>query len=369
MEPVADATADAPESMAIGVRVGVDGFYQQVEAYCQTQQANLADLQAQVLLQSQTQARNLAQQERLPEQLLTELEALIEAQEQQLRLFQSRRDREQQSQKTRQLFTDKKIEALTHSLAQTEERLAELEAQALAARTWAISLNGQRQAAQTNVLELQAQLNQRRSHRQALQAELDERQQSLDQQRRLTESQTTVITALQRDLATAHRTIESLEKQILQGLRQQSGLSQLRQESELRKQRDGQQQQAQSDEHIAYQTTIADQAGLLRQTEAEVQEWRRRSLAYQHQLQNIRDWLERYSSEAADPEAAAQAPALPPALLELILAPTPEPFVAATDQPQPEHTLEQTLDRKPLEKHKKPLHLNKDVLELPRLPQ
>lgn len=267
------------------------------------------------------------------------------------------------------MFTDKKIEALTHSLAQTEERLAELEAQALAARTWAISLNGQRQAAQTNVLELQAQLNQRRSHRQALQAELDERQQSLDQQRRLTESQTTVITALQRDLATAHRTIESLEKQILQGLRQQSGLSQLRQESELRKQRDGQQQQAQSDEHIAYQTTIADQAGLLRQTEAEVQEWRRRSLAYQHQLQNIRDWLERYSSEAADPEAAAQAPALPPALLELILAPTPEPFVAATDQPQPEHTLEQTLDRKPLEKHKKPLHLNKDVLELPRLPQ
>lgn len=109
MEPVADATADAPESMAIGVRVGVDGFYQQVEAYCQTQQANLADLQAQVLLQSQTQARNLAQQERLPEQLLTELEALIEAQEQQLRLFQSRRDREQQSQKLGNCLQTKRL--------------------------------------------------------------------------------------------------------------------------------------------------------------------------------------------------------------------------------------------------------------------
>lgn len=272
--------------------------------HLQTQRESWAALQAEVELLKQHQGQELhSQQGHGSHALWSELEALLEAQAQQLRLLQSQRQQTRQTQDSDRLVLEKQIETLQAALERAEQRIREVEAQSLESRTWAISVNVQRQIAQEHMIQLQATLNERRSQLKALTAELEDRQESLATQRRLAESQTTVIMALQRDLSTAHRTLEALEKQLLNGSRQQAGIIQLRRESELQRRSEQSRQRLLEEERAAHQETIAQQAEQIRRLEAQIQEWRQRSLVHQHQLQNVKDWMEQWGDNHDLPDA------------------------------------------------------------------
>ncbi len=287
-----------------------------ITQHLQAQRETWASLKAEVLFLQQNQDQMLHRSGHGSAELLSELEALLEAQTQQLRLLQSQRQQTRQTQDVDRLLLEKQVETLQAALEKAEERIAEVEAQSLDSRTWAISVNVQRQIAQEHMIQLQATLNERRSQLKALTAELEERQDSLTTQRRLAESQTTVITALQRDLSTAHRTLEALEQQLLNGSRQQAGIIQLRRESELQRRSEQSQQRVLEAERAAHQETIAQQAEQIRRLEAQTQEWRQRCLAHQHQLQNLKDWMEQWGANHD----------LPDSLQALLAEPMPESF-------------------------------------------
>lgn len=327
-------------------------FLHRVEASLQTQKNALTTLEFELERAELRRAQQQEQRDRQSAGLLSELEAQIEAELQQVRLLQAAHGRQQQFRQDEQSTLQAQIERLKTELHDQETRLRQQEAEALKSRTWAISLNLQRQTAQQTAQQLRSVIEQKRSQLQAQAETVAAQTAALEEQQALSLAQTKLVTDLRRDLATAHRTIEALEQQVMHRSRQQMGVVQLRQESALIHRQEEEQRRALEEQLRQNQSQLLAQAEELRQLGQSVQDWRRRSLAYQHHLQNIRDWVEQHSEIA-----------LPAALAELMGAPIPELFPNAHRRTNGANPIEEKVTS-----ISSKANSDTDTLDLPRFP-
>ncbi len=333
-----------------------------VTAFLMQQQIDLAQVHTQVELLEQARSHQQSRQKQHQGETFSDLEAIATSQIQQVRLLQSQIARDRLERRSQRRIVDNQVAALQATLAEKDAQILALEAQAFEARTLAVSLNAQRQAAQETIEQLQDALNRRRTELAEITAERETWQTSLEEQQTLATAQTKTLTALQRELAIAQTTIEALESQILHKNRQSLGLQQLRYESELQRGQEQQRYQQIDVQLREYQTQILQQIEQLRSLETQVQDWRTRSLMSEHQLQNIRDWV--------DQMAKHQPQALPAALRELLdpLDPLPvshRPRLDPSNSPEQNQSQSQSQSQPPsqLSPHHsptphKPLHLD-----------
>ncbi|NJO39311.1 MAG: hypothetical protein HC769_00110 [Cyanobacteria bacterium CRU_2_1] len=254
-------------------------------------------LESQIL---ETQQRDQAVQE-----LMATIETLTQAQQQEierLRLRLTQDQREAQSQRNR---SEKQIQDLQTTLEIRQQRISELEAETLAARSLTASFQGQLEIAQQQVKELSTTLRHHQASWAQLEAQLEQTQVASKVRQNLaqnlaaspTRSQTppepgATLAAVHQDLIRTQRQVKNLEQQLMQQMMSQTQWQQSH--YQLEEERDRlqarittlEQQSSEMQEQILHQAQQASEY------ETAVQYWKDHCTMSQRQMAQLKEWVE-----------------------------------------------------------------------------
>lgn len=261
---------------------------------------NQLNQQRQILISQSSEAREY---DEAVQGVLGETEQLVEYQQVELEHLKVRLAQDLAEEYKRHSQLKKKLELLQSSLENQQGRTQRLEADALAARTLAASLEIQLAASQQQVKDLSIRLAESQTRFVTAQGDLKAAQKVSDENRDLSDAlkkadevmaeQTHTIAKLKRDLAIAETTIARLDDERTKGLKEQVEWQKRCRELEAECDRhqivlsDLDQHNAEMQEEIFQQTR---QVG---EYEAAIQFWKERYLSSQRQLSQLKQLLER----------------------------------------------------------------------------
>ncbi|NJR64290.1 MAG: hypothetical protein HC772_01490 [Leptolyngbyaceae cyanobacterium CRU_2_3] len=258
LEQALDQALSYLEEMRLQLRdqAILEGQLAATEEYASVQQQAIARFKLQITEQEaalDAQILETQQRDQAIQELLATIESMTQAQQQEIERLRLKLSHDQQEAQTHRSRIGKQFQDFQVALESRQNRVAELEAETLAARTLTTSLQGQLETSQQQIRELSTSLRQYRASLAQLEAQieqthtvLEERQNGVTRfQRRPTASaEPASATVLQQDLAKALRQVEALEEQLAQQAIQQTRLQQNHQELE-----------ADRDRLLAYETT------------------------------------------------------------------------------------------------------------------
>jgi len=251
--------------------------------------------------------------------LLTSVEALAEAQQEQLGRLKTQLSEDGSALKIRHKQLELELTQRQQAHEAQERRLQQLEAQMLDARSMAGRLEAELAAAHQEIKALYAQLSDRAYSIKQLEATLQQTE--------------TVVTEQNSTLTTLYRQIEALESQLAQQVKIQARLQQACQELTD----DGAQYHLRNTELERQRATLQEQilmqAQQAREYEATIQYWKERCNNSQHQAQQLKEVLQRVlpdaRAELSELIVTLQPPTsveiTPPAIVEPTSTPTPSP--------------------------------------------
>lgn len=280
------------------------------EEFSYVQQQAIARLKLQIAEQQQAldaQILETQQRDQAVQELLATIEALTQAQQREVERLRLRIVYDQREVQTHRQRLSKQLQDLHTALESRQQRVSELEAETLAARSLNSRLQGQLETAQQQIKELSRSLYQHRHHLAQLEAQIEQAQHTqsagkaskwLAGWHRSAPSdieQTPSLATVQHDLARAQHQVEDLERRWLQHTRWQHH------QQELEAERDGLQARVQTlmQQVTEMQEQILQQAQQSAEYETAVQYWKDRYTTSQLHLAQVKELAEQLLTQSA----------------------------------------------------------------------
>ncbi|WNZ21513.1 hypothetical protein HJG54_00625 [Leptolyngbya sp. NK1-12] len=146
------------------------------EDYASVQQQAIVRLKLQIVEQQQAldaQILETQQRDQAIQELLATIENMTQAQQREVERLRSRLAQDQLEVQTHRSRLGKHLQDLQSALESRQQRVSELEAETLAARTLSSRLQGQLEMAQQQIKELSTRLSQNRSHLEQFETQLE----------------------------------------------------------------------------------------------------------------------------------------------------------------------------------------------------
>lgn len=324
------------------------------EDYASVQQQAIVRLKQQLVEQQQAldaQILETQQRDQAIQELLITIEQMTQAQHREVERLRSRLVQDQQEVATHRSKLGKHLHDLQAALESRQQRVSELEAESLTARTLSVRLQSQLEMAQQQIKELSTRLSQHRLQLEQLETQLESQAGDDLQQagRTLTEARMqnavpdrTLVSHPSRSdaalSAAADRSevadrvvafalprwkktpsVEELEQRLAQQLAQQARWQ--HQQHELETDRDRLNRRVQDlEQHVTdMQEQILRQAKQETEYETAVQYWKDQYAASQQQLSHLKEMAEQLLLQSASPEMQP--------LLELLQTLQPQPAI------------------------------------------
>ncbi len=320
------------------------------EDYASVQQQAIVRLKQQLSEQQQAldaQILETQQRDQAIQELLITIEQMTQAQHREVERLRSRLVQDQQEVATHRSKLGKHLHDLQSALESRQQRVSELEAESLNARTLSARLQSQLELAQQQIKELSTRLSHHRSHLEQLETQLEQSQageaipsgpsdtrssdtRPSDTRSSDTRSDRMVAFALPRWKKAP--SVDELEQRLAQQLAQQARWQ--HQQHELEADRDRLHQRVQSLEyHVTeMQEQILRQAKQETEYETAVQYWKDQYLTRQQQIVQLKELAEQLLLQSTSIE-------LQPLLVELLQA---LPNSAAIESPTPPDAIDPT---------------------------
>ncbi|HEY9805943.1 MAG TPA: hypothetical protein V6D04_05205, partial [Candidatus Obscuribacterales bacterium] len=295
------------------------------EDFSHVQQQAITKLKLQLTQQQQVLEARIAEaqaQNQTFQELLTATETLAQSQQTELERLRSQIVQDRAEVQVQQKRLEKQLGDLQIVLEEQQQHVLDREAQALAARTQAASLEVQLAEAQQQIESLYTHLNQRQTAFSHLETQLEQAYSALEehqdwlgqahQAEALVVEQQTTINALQQDLVMAHGKIEALETQVAKQVMLQAKLQQACQELEAERDRHQTRVGALEQQATEMQEQILKQARQGHEYETAVQHWKDRYSESQRQARQLQEHLDKLA-------------VVPPEHLSEVLTAVPEP--------------------------------------------
>jgi chromosome segregation ATPase len=336
----------------------LEGQLAATEDYASVQQQAIARFKLQIAEQQaalDAQILETQQRDQAIQELLATIEAMTQAQQQEIERLRLKLSQDQQEAQTHRSRIGKQFQDFQAALESRQNRVSELEAETLSARTLTASLQGQLEASQQQIRELSTSLRQYRASLSQLEAQIEQTHVILEdrqaraaslQRRQSASTEQTAIATWQQDLAKALCQVEALEEQLAQQSIQQTRLQQSHQELEADRDRLQAREVTQDQQIAEMQEQILQQAQHVTEHETAIQYWKDRYATSQRQITHIRDLVEQSLSELVLEDEAANAvlaelitaiqtiqPAMPPEHLELLPIALPLPRLGTVELP------------------------------------